>query len=562
MRKQTKQILDSILWVLGIIALVLLMWGIISPFVSAAEQSYCCEKTKTGAWCINSAKENCDSSGGLRTAPTSCESTSYCKLGTCYDKLEGTCMKNTPQRVCQESGGIWDVESAEDLAQCQLGCCLVGDQAAFVTQVRCNRLSSIYGLEINFRKDISNELDCIASATSEVKGACVFEENFQNKCKFTTKRECSAMKSGNSTGGFHEGYLCSDPDLETVCGPSDNTICVEGKDEVYFIDTCGNLANIYDTNWKTTKPDYWSKVYDKTGSCGYGEGNSNSKVCGNCDYYRGSTCKKTSGNNICKDLGCPASKLTGGVVKQHGETWCAEANGVSKITSFEETATNAAKENLPGSRYFRMVCYDNEVTIEPCADYRQEVCTQSELNGFATAVCRVNRWQDCYSQENQQDCENEFRRDCQWIKGVKLNQPNAGASGKTDASASPMAFTQKTTPSTITGAVVSEEEVMLSPSKGSCVPMYSPGFNFWDENSEADSVCSQASVQCIVTWEEGLTGKPTCVDGCECIATGWEAQMNQACIALGDCGAKTNYIGVKGYHDSKAFYSKKEVEEK
>ena len=126
-----------------------------------------------------------------------------------------------------------------------------------------------------------------------------------------------------------------------------------------------------------------------------------------------------------------------------------------------------------------------------------------------------------------------------------------------------MAFTQEEKKSTITGAFlgIGEDDKKESGVKGgSCVPKYSPGFNFWEENSESDSVCSQASVQCTVTWKEGLMGKPECVTGCECIVAGWEAKMNKACISLGDCGAKTNYIGVKGYNDEKAFYSKKEVE--
>ncbi len=508
---------------IGMIFLVALI-----AIVSSAQQNYCCEKTKTGAWCINSAGENCETSDGLRMTPTSCEATSYCKLGTCYDKLEGTCMKNTPQRVCQDSDGIWNEGEAENLSQCQLGCCLVGDQAAFVTQVRCNRLSSIYNLEINFRKDVSNELECIASATSDVKGACVFENNFQNDCKFTTKGECSGMKSGNSSTNFHEGYLCSADSLNTICGPSENTICVGEKDEVYFTDTCGNLANIYDANWKTTKPDYWSKIYDTTESCGYGESNSDSRVCGNCNYYRGSTCKKYKsnqdktkpemGNNICRDLGCEWD----GQRYEHGETWCAAAKGVSQIISFSETTPDAESENLPGSRYFRLVCYDNEVTIEPCADYRQEVCTQSSLNGFATAVCRVNRWQDCYSQDNQDDCENRIRRDCQWTKDVELYK---------------------------------------NIDDGSCIPLYTPGFNFWGDNSWGDSICDQASKKCTVEWEEGLIGDKKCVNGCECITDGWEDDMNKVCESLGDCGSKTNYIGVDGYYDSSAFYSKEEAKD-
>jgi len=518
--------------------------------ISAAEQSYCCEKTDAGAYCINSVEENCNSD--YQMSPTSCEATSYCKMGTCYDKLEGTCMKNTPQRVCQEQEGIWQSGDPEKVPQCQLGCCLIGDQAAFVTSVRCNRLSSIYGLDVNFRTDLSSELECISSATSDVQGACVFEDNFQNTCKFTTKKDCSQISGGD----FHQGFLCSDESLETNCGPTENTICIYGKDEVYFKDSCGNIANIYDANWKNDKPDYWSKVYDKTESCGYGNDNSNSKDCGNCDYYRGSTCKSYNrgedsaspkqGDNICRDLGCEWK----GKRYEHGETWCAQSDGVSEIFSFNEVETDASKENLPGSRYFRLVCYNNDVTIEPCTDYRQQICTESELNGFSTAVCRENRWQECYSQENKQDCENEFRRDCQWMVGVELNQPNAGASGRTSSS-SPGGFD-----------FTQEDKAQLSPkSVGSCIPMYSPGFNFWEGN-EGETICSQASVQCIVTYEKKLLGDKVCLDGCECIVAGWEDTMNEACISLGDCGAKTNYIGIDGYHDSKAFYSKEQVEEK
>ena len=99
--------------------------------------SVCCEKTKEGAFCINTNKENCDEN--FKISPTSCESTSYCKLGTCYDSEEGLCMENTPQRVCQEQGGTWDERDVEEVPQCQLGCCIIGDQAAFVPLVRCKR---------------------------------------------------------------------------------------------------------------------------------------------------------------------------------------------------------------------------------------------------------------------------------------------------------------------------------------------------------------------------------------------------------------------------------------
>jgi len=43
------------------------------------------------------------------------------------------------------------------------------------------------------------------------------------------------------------------------------------------------------------------------------------------------------------------------------------------------------------------------VSVEACADYRQEVCLQSDIDGFKTAACRVNMWQDCSAQEEEKD---------------------------------------------------------------------------------------------------------------------------------------------------------------
>ena len=359
--------------ILGIVLLIFLI-GIIS----AVEVSYCCEKTKVetdgsgGAWCQNAPKDKCDNN--FRKAPTSCEATSYCKLGCCYDSQEGTCMKNTPQRKCQEKGGIWEDNAQCNIPQCSLGCCLIGDQAAFVTQTRCKKLSSLYGLEINFRTDIENEIQCIASVTSDTKGACVFEKEFERTCLLLTKRECQEIKDKYSNVKFHEGYLCSADELATNCGPTRQTTCVEGKDEVYFVDSCGNLANIYDAS-KIKNKEYWTKIYGKAESCGYNNanGNANSASCGNCDYFLGSTCKSFKrgetakpqyGDYICKDLSCEYK----GKKYKHGETWCADSKG--------------GKNNLPGSRHFRLVCYNGEVTVEPCADFRQEICIQSEVNGF------------------------------------------------------------------------------------------------------------------------------------------------------------------------------------
>ena len=466
--------------------------GIVSAI---GEVSYCCEKTIGGAWCQNSPQTNCDTGNNCagekcKSVPSSCESTSYCKLGCCYDSQEGTCMENTPENVCNSEGGVWDKSADCSIPQCELACCLIGDQAAFVTQTRCKKLSSLYGLETNFRTDITNEISCIASAMPDVKGACVYEEDYSKTCQFLTKKECSELSDGDATE-FYRDVLCSSEILGTNCGPSKKTICDEGKDEVYFVDTCGNLANIYDSS-KINSKEYWTNVYEKGVSCNPDSSNANSVGCGNCDYYLGSTCKDyksaggkaTYGDNICKDLSC---KYDGQDYK-HGETWCADSNGIG--------------ESLPGSRHFRLVCYNGEVSVEPCADYRAETCIQSDINGFKTAACRVNMWQDCNLQINKKDCENIDKRDCVWTTR--------------------------------------------------CAPKYAPGFDFWNTKGDAESICSMASTSCLVTYEETYDGiggskEKECKTNCDCLTASWKANMNQVCTSFGDCGSKTNYLGVQGY---------------
>ena len=107
--------------------------------------NFCCEKTLNGAWCQNNLEENCDPS--LRKTPTSCDATSFCRMGCCVDSEEGLCMENTPERVCEISTGTWVNDANCEVPQCNLGCCILGDQSSFVTLTRCKRLSSLY---INF----------------------------------------------------------------------------------------------------------------------------------------------------------------------------------------------------------------------------------------------------------------------------------------------------------------------------------------------------------------------------------------------------------------------------
>ena len=539
--------------VLGIMFLFVML--IVFSLVSAQEVSYCCEKTIDdlddeapgiqGGWCVNAPQDKCDPS--KRAIPTSCEATSYCKTGTCVNTAEGICFENTPRKTCVnpeggESGGVWYDSDSDEIPLCQLGCCLIGDQAAFVTQTRCQKLSSYYGLEINFRTDIKDELTCIASATPKAKGACVFETSTGRTCTFITKSECQDMKAGNPSANFHQGLLCSNPSLGADCSSSSKTTCVEGRDEVYFLDTCGNLANVYDSRYaepesSDTARRYWSEV--QAPECNLetpGQGPAN---CGNCNYYFGTTCGEFRrgtdespivGNYVCRDLGCTYENDD----KNHGETWC--ATGENPGISGSSFSSFSKRGNFPGSRDFRLICYNGEVTVEPCADFRQEICIQGEVGTFSTAICRANLWRDCFVQDNEKDCENKDKRDCRWLKGIGILADDNG------------------------------EEL-----EGSCVPEYSPGFDFWEEGTDAEDVCSMASTTCLVKYEGGevvdyeerggwgflpfasgrRTGNETwvCLDDDGEFVEDWAENRKNLCSSLGDCGISKNYVNVDGYYD-------------
>lgn len=526
--------------ILAFLAFSLILFGAVlnGNFVGAGN-NVCCEKLSTGQWCQNAPIESCD--GEYRQAPTSCESTTFCSTGTCFDSQEGVCEEGVSQNVCNAGGGVWDERPAVELPQCGLGCCTLGDGASFVTQSRCKQLSSLYGVQTNFNPGVGSELECIASAGGDEKGACTFERGAERTCKLLTRTECNDLKGGseNSNVEFFEGILCSDENLGTNCGPSEQTTCVEGQNEVYFLDTCGNLANIYDSS-KIEDKAYWSEIVPKEDSCGDGSSNANSRSCGNCDYYAGSSCdayergetaKPNFGDYICKDLGCEYE----GRSYEHGEAWCGEAPGTARVLDPDQDGNyefdgkaypNPKETSLPGSVYTKLTCYNGEVTIENCYDTRQKVCVESEINGFKNAACKLNSWQDCYDQKSEGNCLDREVRDCKW-------EPDYYALAS---------------------------QSVEGTTRGACVPIFPPGFDFWEGEGNGDAICSLASIACEYEITDKLLGSKKMAKGSECVSAngqvvqGWVNEMEARCIQVGDCGPKDNFLGFEG--EDKTYYEK------
>ncbi len=469
----------------------------------------CCEKTKATyqygvQFCQNIPAEECDSNPNVKKVPTACESTSYCRPGTCYNSQEGTCLDNTPEITCIANSGAWSEQSPP---QCELGCCILGDQAAFVSLVRCKRLSGMLGLETNYKPSIQNEVQCILEVQNQEKGACVYMHEFEKTCRITTRADCSTItgRSTNGTSGrpeFFPGKLCTAEILGSPCGPTNKTTCVPGRDEVYFVDSCGNTANIFDST-KRNDINYWTNIIDKAQTCKLTS--SNSRTCGNCDYIDGSYCRELGRDRtpMCDDLNCKASAASDNKPRKHGESWCV----------YNDQGPRDNGDSGVGSRFYKHICVNGEAVVEQCAEFRQEECiedaiTLSDGGTFAQAACRVNRWQDCSKQREKADCENTDRRDCLW-------QPPSKQIGENDIL---------------------------------CIPKNPPGLRFW-QSEETQNICNQGSVTCVVTFKKNAFGSEECDKNCECLTPQWKKERENICKALGDCGPKVNWIGAKGYKE-------------
>jgi hypothetical protein len=463
-----------------------------------AEFNVCCEKTTSGAWCQNTEEAKCDNN--YRKSPTSCYQTSYCRAGCCVDSDEGLCMENTPERVCEEAAGSWVDDSVCNIPQCNLGCCVLGDQASFVTLTRCKKLAGLFGLETNFLTNILDETTCIAVANSQDKGACVMNLEDQKDCKFLTRGECATIEGSQ----FYNDVLCSADELSTNCGPTEETTCVEGKQEVYFKDSCGNIANIYDASKVYSKdPSYWQEVVLKADSCGSNQakGNMGSEICGNCEYFSGSICSEgdaTYGNYYCKDLNC--YNTNNGEDYKNGESWCV----------FQ--GPTGAGQDLVGSRHFRHICINGEEITEACDPMRKDYCYEEAIEtasgDFSEAACIANRHVSCTAQIEEEDCMNTDIRDCYWLKGY---------------------------------SVVNEEYYQGYKKEGSgvCLPEVPPGLTFWEDGAEE---CEQVDTHCTLVDRllDGLAGGD---ENKNCKDATWPKDINNICISVGDCGTHKNIAG-------------------
>jgi hypothetical protein len=452
-------------------------------------QDVCCERTTDldlgapgiqGGRCQYVDESFCEA--GSRASPTSCSQTTYCQLGTCINENTGSCTSNTPNLVCIEDGGSWDGRDQDDIPSCQNGCCIIGEDVSFITEAECSSKATDFGIDINFRANIRDEGSCLTLSTPNEDGACVTEET--RDCEITSKEDCSER--------FYKGLLCTAQGISD-CAKSENTEC--GSDhKVYFLDTCDNKANVYDENmfsrgddWTQEMQDYWTNIQEP--KCVHLGGADES--CGSCNYRAGSTCVEYQknekgmpsnapefGDNVCRELACYYDTNGDGKKEKydHGESWCAESEGtyfhipgvIDQDFRTDTDIENETKYNLPGSQYYLLSCWDGEVIPTECdGGYREKICKEREVvEGYTSATCDINDWRSCLDIVNEGDCE-AIGKDCKWIYGYRFD------------------------------ATIVENET----EQGSCVPLFTPGFEFWNPESGDEAFCEIGAVADITFYE-------------------------------------------------------------
>ncbi len=434
----------------------------------------CCEETKQGNTCQNAISEECNPE--FRTSPSSCEITEFCEIGCCVSPETGLCSSRSSKRDCEKQNGTFEPEQLCQINECEKGCCILGTETKWTTEKNCefegNSENNDIPTEWLTDSAHDSDIECKFASKKNSKGACVYDSGDEKKCSYISLEECVARTG--SEANFFRDYFCSNPELNTTCQAKDHKGCVENEEDVYWFDSCNNHEDVAE-DCSLLNDNYCGKVNDKY------------------------TCKSTD----CEEIG-----------RKNGESWC-EYDGI--IGNGKDPA---------GSRHIRHICYMGTERIEPCADFRNEICVEESTpikgSSFSQAACRVNQWRVCLD-TNREKSADKIKSKCSKNPDCRVKSIDMGGS---------FSFTV-------------------------CLPAYPPGFELnpellnedgslneqsYNSITPSESICQTATKRCTTTWLVGLFC-PGCVDNCDCHTTKYTTEMNDFCVSLGDCGGYINYKG-------------------
>jgi len=468
------------------VAYIISGFDLISAQTNEGAMNVCCEKTKNGNICQNDLPSNCDIN--FKQVPTRCENTDFCQVGCCMSNTNGMCSKRTSKSECERSNGTFFSNADCNVQECKKGCCILGSEAKWTTEKNCKFESNSQNKDIptdwRYDEQTNSELKCLFSVRKNEKSACVYKSGNEKKCIFTTLEDCIA-RTGSESNFAHNITFCSNPILNTTCKAKDHKGCLENKEDVYWFDSCNNPEDVAE----------------------------------DCSLTEGNYCGKDNNEYKCKSINC----VVDGKVRKNGESWCEYdgAIGVSEVNNVNKK--EGYGRDPVGSRHVRHVCYMGSERIEPCADYRNEICVQEDTqvgNGetFSQAACRVNNWRRCLEINTKKQTANASMELCKKNPDCFVKEIDMGGSFHFSV----------------------------------CLPAYPPGFNLNEDYNltsgglevpdTSGTICSIATQRCTETWICGIFGC-ICVDNCKCHTSYFTEKMNEFCVSLGDCGAYVNYVG-------------------
>ena len=452
-------------------------------------QEVCCAQTAE-SFCQQADITECT---GDTYYAGSCESFTACQVGCCDLTGQGqSCTQATTKVACETQGGTFLPDELCNYNQCEPVCCQVGSQFDYTSQQECNNYAAQYPDLQPQIHEVGSELECLELSTLQQTGCCSTQET----CSQQTRAECQAM-----TGTFFEEELCSNVFTPScnVCEPQAETACVEGSDDIWYFDSCGNKEGIAQT----------------------------------CDVLQGKVCGAgENGQAACIDINCadtwdnPVVDYDGGK-KFNGESWC------------EYDANAGPTLDLPGSRHYRHYCYNGKELVEPCEGYREQVCIQGTANTpngpRSIAECRDNRAESCYAQINKESCENREIRDCIWLNPAE------------EAVESFIEDTEESIRDVNVEDEESEEqtEIIIGEKEaGNCIPLVPLGNAFWEETE--NMLCDAMDLPNEQTGTQAYWRKDpswNCKTGCLTYTQGFFEGTNSLCRAQADCGAAYNVVG-------------------
>ncbi len=485
---------------------VIFVFGVIS-FVSGANE--CCVQfidTDGGESSCQNVVAGTASCGGELGPPSlgvDCENLGFCGSGICLDRSSGFCSENAPKGTCENDGGEWFDRALSDVNECRPGCCVLGVQTDYVTQIQCGVLSEEKGIEEDWDSNSLSQLDCADYQTRLARGACV---DPGKGCRITTGAVCQ-----DRGDDFFEDLLCTNPTLGTNCNPTDDSICspIGGDYNVYFLDDCENPSNIYDNLKKFDgsfdgDDEYWERI--SSADC-FSDADSTS--CGICNYPTESRCLETNSGGgvggsdyICKNLDCG---IVDGKNRLNTEEWCVYQSRVGD------------GKDIIGSEHWLKYCKDGEVKINDDQDSgRMDICaektqTTSEGDPFTEAQYRTNLWFGCIFpiENNVDEAQCNEKPDCR-VHQVNIHQW----------------FNFKV-----------------------CVPKYPIGFDLslGRDATTPSKICGLATQTCVAVETKKKFRDWKWYGGTDaCLGKSFVEQMNEFCYSLGDCGG---YINIQGDYE-------------